>query len=169
MGYVVCAGERVQVASPGPSPHTGGSGRSVIPTAHRCFIGKPRKPCCGHGMKAALVVLIGRHSQQQIACLPVVPIGKQAQMRNVVVCHLSVGRCEYAFRSRPANGSPRVRRGKPWPVAGGLTAGRAPPARPIGADWMIPRVSRCTNARVIPSMRLHTKVRDHARRPRRVR
>src|SRR5262249_22312 len=36
---------------------SGGSGRSVIPTAHRCFIGKPRKPCCGHGMKAALVVL----------------------------------------------------------------------------------------------------------------
>jgi hypothetical protein len=27
-------------------------------------------------------------------CLPVVPIGKQAQIRNVVVCHLSVGRCE---------------------------------------------------------------------------
>jgi hypothetical protein len=47
-------------------------------TAHRCFIGKPRKPCCGHGMKAALVVLTDRHSQQQIACLPVVPIGKQA-------------------------------------------------------------------------------------------
>jgi hypothetical protein len=47
-------------------------------TAHRCFIGKPRKPCCGHGMKAALVVLTGRHGQQQIACLPVVPIGKQA-------------------------------------------------------------------------------------------
>jgi DNA-binding XRE family transcriptional regulator len=37
------------------------------------------------------------HSQQQIACLPVVPIGKQAQIRNVVVCHLSVGRCEYGF------------------------------------------------------------------------
>jgi hypothetical protein len=36
-----------------------------------------------------------------------VPIGKQAQIRNVVVCHLSVGRCDYAFRSRPANGSPR--------------------------------------------------------------
>jgi hypothetical protein len=47
-------------------------------TAHRCFIGKPRKPCCGQGMKAALVVLTGRYSQQQIACLPVVPIGKQA-------------------------------------------------------------------------------------------
>jgi hypothetical protein len=42
-------------------------------------------------MKAALVVLTGRPSQQQIACLPVVPIGKPAQMRNVVVCHLSVG------------------------------------------------------------------------------
>jgi hypothetical protein len=27
-----------------------------------------------------------RHSQQQIACLPVVPIGKQAQILNVVVC-----------------------------------------------------------------------------------
>src|SRR5262249_25943257 len=38
----------------------------------------------------ALVVLTGRHSQQQIACLPVVPIGKLAQKRNVVVCHLSV-------------------------------------------------------------------------------
>jgi hypothetical protein len=50
-------------------------------------------------------VLTGRHSQQQIACLPVVPIGKQAQIRNVVVCHLSVGRCEYAFRSNPASGS----------------------------------------------------------------
>jgi hypothetical protein len=42
-------------------------------------------------MKAALVVLAVRHSQQQIACLPVVPIGKQAQTCNVVVCHLSVG------------------------------------------------------------------------------
>jgi hypothetical protein len=29
-------------------------------------------------MKAALIVLTGRHGQQQIACLPVVPIGKQA-------------------------------------------------------------------------------------------
>jgi len=36
--------------------------------------------------------------------LPIVPIGKQAQTRNVVVCHLSVGRCEYAFRSSPASG-----------------------------------------------------------------
>jgi hypothetical protein len=26
MGYVICAGERVQVACPGPPPHTGGSG-----------------------------------------------------------------------------------------------------------------------------------------------
>jgi len=51
------------------------------------------------------VEYICRHSQQQIACLPVVPIGKQAQIRNVVVCHLSVGRCEYAFRSTPASGS----------------------------------------------------------------
>src|SRR5262249_2091297 len=59
----------------------------------RCFIGKPRKPCCGQGMKVALVV---RHSQQQIVCLPAVPIGKQAQTCNVVVCHLSVGLCEYA-------------------------------------------------------------------------
>ena len=49
---------------------------------------------------------ICRHSQQQIACLPVMPIGKQAQIRNVVGCHLSVGRCEYAFRSTPASGSP---------------------------------------------------------------
>ena len=49
---------------------------------------------------------ICRHSQQQIACLPVMPIGKQAQIRNVVVCHLSVGCCEYAFRSTPASGSP---------------------------------------------------------------
>ena len=57
-----------------------GAGQLSFPsrTAHRCFIGKPRKPCCGHGMKAALVVLTGRYSQQQIACLPVVPIGKQA-------------------------------------------------------------------------------------------
>ena len=47
-----------------------------------------------------------RNVQQQIACLPVVPIGKQAQIRNVVVCHLSVGRCEYAFRLTPASGSP---------------------------------------------------------------
>ena len=39
------------------------------------------------------VEYICRPSQQQIACLPVVPIGKQAQIRNVVVCHLSVGRC----------------------------------------------------------------------------
>ena len=52
------------------------------------------------------VEYICRHSQQQIASLPVVPIGKQAQIRNVVVCHLSVGRCEYAFRSTPASGSP---------------------------------------------------------------
>ena len=52
------------------------------------FIGKPRKPCCGQGMKVALVV---RHSQQQIVRLPAVPIGKQAQIRNVVVGHLSVG------------------------------------------------------------------------------
>jgi hypothetical protein len=29
-------------------------------------------------------------------CLPAVPIGKQAQICNVVVCHLSVGRCDYA-------------------------------------------------------------------------
>ena len=44
------------------------------------------------------VEYICRHSQQQIACLPAVPIGKQAQIRDVVVCHLSVGRrCEYAF------------------------------------------------------------------------
>jgi hypothetical protein len=48
-------------------------------------------------MKVALVV---RHSQQQIVCLPAVPIGKQAQIRNVVVGHLSVGPCEYA----PARG-----------------------------------------------------------------
>ena len=61
-----------------------------LPTAHRCFVGKPRKSCRGPGMKVALVVLAGRHGQQQIACLPVVPIGKQAQIRNVVVCHLSV-------------------------------------------------------------------------------
>jgi DNA-binding XRE family transcriptional regulator len=52
------------------------------------------------------VEYICRPSQQQIACLPVVPIGKQAQIRNVVVCHLSVGRCKYAFRSTPAGGSP---------------------------------------------------------------
>jgi hypothetical protein len=52
------------------------------------------------------VKYICRHSQQQIACLPVVPIGKQVQIRNVVVCHLSVGRCKYAFRSTPASGSP---------------------------------------------------------------
>ena len=61
----------------GSSPRAG-RGAQVIPTVHRCFIGKPRKPCCGHGMKAALVVLTGRHSQQQIACLLAVPIGKQA-------------------------------------------------------------------------------------------
>jgi DNA-binding XRE family transcriptional regulator len=52
------------------------------------------------------VEYICRHSQQQIACPPVVPIGKQAQIRNVVVCRLSVGLCEYAFRSAPASGSP---------------------------------------------------------------
>jgi hypothetical protein len=52
------------------------------------------------------VEYICRHSQQQIACLPVVLIGKQAKIRNVVVCHLSVGRCEYAFRSTPASGCP---------------------------------------------------------------
>jgi hypothetical protein len=67
--------------------------------SHRCFIGKPRKPCCGFEMKAALVVLTGRHSQQQIVCLPVVPIGKQAQIHNVVVGHLSVDPCEYSARS----------------------------------------------------------------------
>src|SRR5262249_55548529 len=65
-----------------------GGGASPFRTAHRCFIGKPRKPCCGREIKAASVVLTGRHSQQQIACLPVVPIGKLAQKRNVVVCHL---------------------------------------------------------------------------------
>src|SRR5262249_48309700 len=32
-----------------------------------------------------------------------------------------------------------------------LTTGR------VGATWMVPRVSRCTNARVISSMRLHTR------------
>jgi hypothetical protein len=32
-----------------------------------------------------------------------VPIGKQAQIRNVVVGHLSVGRCEQAFRSQEIN------------------------------------------------------------------
>jgi hypothetical protein len=71
-----------------------GSRSTELPlkNAHRCFIGKPRKPCCGREIKAALVVLTGRHSQQQIACLPVVPIGKLAQKRNVVVCHLSVRR-----------------------------------------------------------------------------
>jgi len=42
-------------------------------------------------MKVALVV---RHSQQQIVCLPAVPIGKHAQTFNVVVCHSSVGLCE---------------------------------------------------------------------------
>src|SRR5262249_53162891 len=63
---------------------------SPFRTVHRWFIGKPRKPCCGREIKAASVVLTGRHSQQQIACLPVVPIGKLAQKRNVVVCHLSV-------------------------------------------------------------------------------
>src|SRR5262250_3047816 len=52
------------------------------------------------------VEYICRHSQQQTACLPVVPIGKQAQIRNVVVCHFSVSRCEYAFRSTLASGSP---------------------------------------------------------------
>src|SRR5262249_42201180 len=51
------------------------------------------------------VEYICRQSQQQPAGRPVVPIGKQAQIRNVVVCHLSVGRCEYAFRSTPASGS----------------------------------------------------------------
>jgi DNA-binding XRE family transcriptional regulator len=61
------------------------------------------------------VEYICRHSQQQIACLPVVPIGKQAQIRNVVVCHLAVGRCEYAFRSTPANGSPARRAPLPKP------------------------------------------------------
>ena len=30
MGYVICAGERVQVACPGPPPHTGGSGRGEV-------------------------------------------------------------------------------------------------------------------------------------------
>ena len=42
------------------------------------------------------MALVVRHSQQQIVCLPAVPIGKQAQICNVVVCHLSVGRCDYA-------------------------------------------------------------------------
>src|SRR5262249_28126649 len=50
-----------------------GSRSTELPlkNAHRCFIGKPRKPCCGREIKAALVVLTGRHGQQQIACLPV--------------------------------------------------------------------------------------------------
>jgi hypothetical protein len=30
MEYVICAGERVQVACPGPPPHTGGSGRGEV-------------------------------------------------------------------------------------------------------------------------------------------
>src|SRR5262249_3229245 len=65
----------------------------VLSAVHSCIIGKSRKPCCGQGMKVALVV---RHSQQQKVCLSAVPIGKQAQTCNVVVCHLSVGLCEYA-------------------------------------------------------------------------
>src|SRR5215472_2329293 len=51
----------------------------------------------------------GIHLQAQPATdsvQPVVLIGKQEQIRNVVVCHLSGGRCEYAFRSTPASGSP---------------------------------------------------------------
>jgi hypothetical protein len=60
-------------------------GRSRSRTAHRCFIGKPRKPCCRHGMKAPLVVLACRHGQQQIMRLLIVPIGKLAQICNVVV------------------------------------------------------------------------------------
>jgi hypothetical protein len=81
LAMAVISATRLNGAGDKPRPVvllSGGSGRSVIPTAHRCFIGKPRKPCCGHGMKAALVVLTDRHRQQQIACLPVVPIGKQA-------------------------------------------------------------------------------------------
>src|SRR5262249_26350814 len=69
--------------------------KPALGAVHSCFMSKPRKPWCGQGMKAALVMLTGRHRQQQIVCLPVVPIGKQAQTCNVVVCHLSVGRCEY--------------------------------------------------------------------------
>jgi hypothetical protein len=34
-------------------------------------------------------MLTRRHGQQHIGRLPVVPIGKQAQIRNVVACHLS--------------------------------------------------------------------------------
>jgi hypothetical protein len=30
MGYVICAGERVQVACPGPSPHTGAVARLTL-------------------------------------------------------------------------------------------------------------------------------------------
>jgi hypothetical protein len=44
-------------------------------------------------MKATLVVLACRHGQQQIMRLLIVPIGKLAQICNVVGRHLSVGRC----------------------------------------------------------------------------
>src|SRR5215831_16991214 len=92
----------------------------LLQNAHRCFIGKPRKPCCGHEIKAALVVLTGRHSQQQIACLPLVPIGKLAQKRNVVVCHLSV---------RPPRSVRSADRGGPEECASDLHSRRIAPAR----------------------------------------
>jgi hypothetical protein len=42
MGYVICAGERVQVASLGPSPHTGGSGRFPRSIRKQCVDIAPR-------------------------------------------------------------------------------------------------------------------------------
>src|SRR5262249_61903367 len=97
-----------------------GGGATRFRTANRCFIGKPRKPCCGREIKAASVVLTGRHSQQQIACLPVVPIGKLAQKRNVVVCHLSV-RPRRSVRSADCGG--------PGECASDLHSRRIAPAR----------------------------------------
>src|SRR6516162_8920863 len=82
------------------------------------------------------VEYICRHSQQQIACLSVVPIGKQAQIRNVVVCHLSVGCCEpglsadrrieWATYGRTVQDRPGPRRLMPQSRRG-LPSRRSPP------------------------------------------
>ena len=86
--------------------------------------------------RASRVECICRHSQQQIACLSVVPIGKQAQIRNVVVCHLSVGCCEpglsadrrieWATYGRTVQDRPGPRRLMPQSRRG-LPSRRSPP------------------------------------------
>jgi hypothetical protein len=66
-----------------------------------------------------------------------VPLGKQAQKRNVVVCHLSVGRCEYAFRSTPASGSPARCAPLPKPRISACSTFNSP--KPTAGPFKLPR------------------------------